>query len=199
MIAINYKTKTMKKITLILSLCLLSLCCKAQTPILSFTDYYVNDESDVENMYIKDTEGLLNPYIGIWEWQNGNDIITIQFEKFDMEYYTDSRISLYRDRLKGKVKYIENGQEVFNNFTTGEYPLSLSKPMPRNQKISFTFKDPLMNSKYGHVNITLINNNTQLKFYLRNREGPQLILPGETAEDPDFSMPRRTEFILTKQ
>ncbi|TXK75151.1 hypothetical protein FT986_10115 [Mesonia sp. K4-1] len=166
---------------------------------MSFRDYYVNDTDDLGNMYIKDTEGLLNPYIGTWVWQSGNDLITIEFEKIDMEYYTDSRISLYRDRIKGKVKYVENGQEVFNSITAGEYLLTISKPMPTNQKISFTFKDPLMSSKYGHVEITLINNNTQIKFYLRNREGPRLILPGETAEDPDFSMPKRTEFILTKQ
>lgn len=162
----------MKNIILILSLCLTSLCCKAQNPIVSFTDYFVNDADYVEDMYIKDIEGLLNPYIGTWVWQNGNDIITVEFEKFDMEY-SQAVTSYYIDLLKGKVKYVENGQEVFDSFTSGEYPINLSKPMPRNQNISFTFKDPLMNSKYGHVEITLINNDTQIKFYLRNREEPR--------------------------
>ena len=71
--------------------------------------------------------------------------------------------------------------------------------LPVNDKFNFRFEDPLLPNKTGHIDFDLMNNGTQATFRLRNTEGSRIYLNGEAPEDPEFSMPRRVEFILTKQ
>jgi len=197
-LVINNKNKTMKNILITLVI-LTALSCKAQTPIVSFTDYYINDTSYTENMYIKDTEGLLNPYIGMWKWESGNNSFTIIIEKIEMVHQNDSKIKRYRDKLYAKIEYIENGQVIFNTLSNSDSTLRMRSGIPKNNSCNFTFKDPIKIDQYGHAKISLINNDTQMKFYLRNNEGLRVLPAGQTTYDAEFSMPRRTEFILTKQ
>ena len=185
----------MKNILLILTF-LLALSCKAQNPVVSFTDYYKNYQSRVDGVYVKDLEGFFPPYIGTWKWESGNDSFTITISKVAMEYWGDASTKRYEDVLYGDIRYTKNGVEVINPFV-GQNLLKISSAIPRNGKFRFSFKDPFKN-KYGKVFITLINSNTQIKFHLQNNEGLRVLQPGEI-DDPTFSIPRRTDIILTKQ
>ena len=64
--------------------------------------------------------------------------------------------------------------------------------------ISLRYKDPLLSNKRGHIDFDLINNGTQATFRLRNTSGVRF-KPEDLNEDPEFSMPRRLVFTLTKQ
>jgi len=187
----------MKNIITIVLLIISFYSCKAQSPIVSFTDYYDNYQYRVDGVYVKDTEGFFTPYIGTWKWESGNDSFTIIIRKVAMEYFDNSSKKRYKDMLYGDIRYVINGIELINPLTNGENLLRFSDAIPINGEYRFSFKDPFKN-KYGKVFITLINNNTQIKFYLRNNEGPIFLQPGEVY-DPTFSIPRRTDIILTKQ
>jgi hypothetical protein len=113
-----------------------------------------------------------------------------------MEYFDNSSKKKYKDMLYGDVRYTKNGVEIINPLI-GENLLRFSDAIPVNGEYSFSFKDPFKN-KYGKVFITLTNNNTQIKFYLRNNEGLRVLKSGEV-DDPTFSIPRRTNILLDKQ
>jgi len=188
-----YKHRTMKN-TIFITAILFALSCKAQTPIVSFTDYCENNHPRTFNMYVKDIEGFLTPYVGTWKWQNGNDMLMITLFKAEMVHNGDR----YDDELHGKMKYVKNGREVFNTLVNGPDVLESYDCIPIDNEYRFSFKDPIKAGKYGEVYITLLDNNTKIKFYLVNNEGPKFTFPGEPPFDWEFSMPRRTEFVLNK-
>ena len=67
-------------ITLI-TLLFISLSCKAQSPIINIED----DEGDeIVNAYYKDTNNLLDPFVGTWVLDNGTQYLKIVFEKKTM-------------------------------------------------------------------------------------------------------------------
>ncbi|MBV7267943.1 DUF6705 family protein [Winogradskyella luteola] len=188
----------MKQLILILSI-ITTLSCKAQSPIVPIEEKSNNPYS--ENIYYKDVNGIYDPYIGTWVWQDGNSSITIEIVKLEQVYYEVHTRKLYKDRLIGRIKYIENGVEIFNTLSNSDDDFTLINKnyTPKDDKFNFRFEDPLLPSKTGHVDFDLINDGAQATFRLRNTEGVRFYQPGETPEDPDFSMPRRVEFTLTKQ
>jgi len=188
----------MKNTIIISFILLVALSSKAQSPVISLTEYYTNNFPYSENIYIKDIEGLFNPFIGTWKWQDGNTSLTVLFFKTEMVYQNDSKVKRYRDKLYGKIRYVKNGREVFNTLINGGNTLENRSGMPKNNVMYFSFKDPVKAGKYGEVYITLLDNNTKIKFYLVNNEGPKSTFPGEPPFDWEFSMPRRTEFVLNK-
>lgn len=189
------------KNTLTIITILITLSCKAQSPIVSFTDYYENDAPDIDNMYIKDIEGYYDPYIGLWSWNDSttNSLLTIELYKVEMVYYESSSTKEYCDRLYGRMKYVNNGQEIFNTLVDGIDVLIDKGGIPLENTLDFSYKDPLNPNKYGYVEIELFDNNNKAKFYLRNNEGVRVLPAGLTSYDANFSIPRRTEFILDKQ
>ncbi|MBV7267944.1 DUF6705 family protein [Winogradskyella luteola] len=185
----------MKQLILILSI-ITTLSCKVQSPIVP-----IDSDEYSENIYYRDIDGVFDPFIGTWVWQDGNNSITIEIVKLEQVYYEGHNYKEYRDRLIGKIKYIENGVEIFNtlSYSNDNHTIINKNKSPINGGFSFRFEDPLLSNKTGHVDFDLINDGTQATFRLRNREGVRFYQPGETPEDPDFSMPRRVEFTLTKQ
>ena len=95
--------------------------CKAQSPIISIYD---GDEEQVDGCYLKDVDGDFNPYVATWKWEDGNNSITIRFEKVEAYYRPDMK--QYYDYLVGGYSYIENGVEITNslNFTLNGAPYS---------------------------------------------------------------------------
>ena len=185
----------MKHILFTITLFIGLLSCKAQSPIIAIED---RTPPYNEGVYYKDINGVFDPFIGTWIWQDGNSSITIEIVKIEMEHREGHKINEYRDNLYGQIKYIENGVEIFNTLNSVEYALINMRGTPTNNWLGFRFKDPLLPKK-GHIDFDLLDDNTQATFRLRNTEGSRIYLDGETHEDPEFSMPRRVEYILTKQ
>lgn len=99
----------MKKIFIITFITVLSLGCKVQQSnqaplnIISIQDHQLG--SAESNDYLKDTDNLLNPYVGTWLYTNGTTSLKIILKKavnHNNGYYRE-------DILYGEYQYIENG------------------------------------------------------------------------------------------
>ncbi|HLO72803.1 MAG TPA: DUF6705 family protein [Flavobacterium sp.] len=86
----------------IIILLLLSLSCKAQSPILDISE---SGTGLPNGYYLKDTYNLLNPFEGIYEYTNGNTSFKIVLVKKVQQYNGE----YYEDLIIGEYQYIENG------------------------------------------------------------------------------------------
>ncbi len=188
----------MKK-TLILILLFIGMHTYGQSPIVSLSDYDLYEDY-VENIYIKDIDGLFNPYIGTWKWTNGNDTLTITFQKITMKYLIVGKYKYFKDDLVAKYKYTQGNTAVVNTLNNLEPTILIMGKKPKGNKARFLFKDILKN-KRGDIKTELLTvlGTPQLKFKLQNTEGGKLVFPGEPDFDWTFSIPHNVEFILTKQ
>ncbi len=85
--------------------------CKAQNilPVQSLPTYTKITEND----YIKDTNGLLNPYVGTWVDTNGVDTLKFVIRKAVNNYNG----YYHEDILYGEYQYIKNGVELINTLS----------------------------------------------------------------------------------
>jgi len=98
----------MKNILLLLISLLLTLSCKAQSPIIPLEERNVPENFD--GAYFKDTDNYLNRFEGNWKYTNGNTSFTISLLKKIQTFNG----SWYYDQLVGEYQYIENGIEIVN-------------------------------------------------------------------------------------
>nr|WP_120200211.1 DUF6705 family protein [Ichthyenterobacterium magnum] len=68
----------MKHITIIIIALLLTLSCKAQSPIVAL-DESLNNKSN--GTYFKDLNNELNKFMGTWVYTDGNNSLTITLQK----------------------------------------------------------------------------------------------------------------------
>ncbi|WP_296386963.1 DUF6705 family protein [Winogradskyella sp.] len=96
----------MKQIIFILTILLLTLSCKAQSPIVSLDAPYETPSG----AYYKDLDNELNKFEGNWLYTNGSTSLTIVLQKIEqLEIGSD-----FRDYLIGDYRYVENNQEIIN-------------------------------------------------------------------------------------
>ena len=97
--------------------------------------YSVAIEEDYRNgNYIKDTGGLLNPFVGIWVWENATNTakMTIKYVKKEM-HDGNGLLNYKEDILVGGYKYEENGviitdKLIFStNYTDSNYGIIKSR------------------------------------------------------------------------
>lgn len=99
-----------------------AISCKAQTPIIDISD---DDGSyEIDNAYYKDTQNLLNPFVGTYIYTNGNDTLKIVLQKKEMSFWYNH----YEDLIIGEYQYIEDGVEksntldkLNNNYSNGRF------------------------------------------------------------------------------
>ena len=98
----------MKNIGLILLTTLaLMLSCKAQE-IVNLNTF--NDGNN-EGKYFKDLNNNFTPYLGVWEWQNGNQTFRVTLWKVEMEEHENgNRPSYYIDIIQGHYNMVQQGQ-----------------------------------------------------------------------------------------
>lgn len=201
--------QVMKKIVYVLAL--ITIACKAQSPVISMVDYENNNNLELtENCYLKDVGNKFAPFVGTWKWTQGNTELTIVIEKLEMVY--DPHLNIYSDELVGKYRYVENGIETSNtlNYTVtvntmwnGAYVPFYDTGYYSDTEIRFSFND-YEKDKRGNAKMKLINvlNNpdgsisaNQVQWNLLEKE--RTIINGQPTIQPGFSVP--TEVILTKQ
>ena len=86
---------------------LLSIHCKAQTPIIDISE---SELGQPDGYYIKDINNYLNPFEGTYLYTNGNTSFKIILVKKVQQY--NGRY--YEDLIIGEYQYIENGVEKVN-------------------------------------------------------------------------------------
>ncbi len=177
-----------------------SIIAYAQSSVVSLTTYDAYEDY-IENIYIKDIDSLLNPYVGTWKWTDGDNTLTIVFYKVPQKYISFGKFKYYCDKLYGHYKYTQGNTTIINTFNSVKPTIRIAGLRPQaNNKAEFGFTDPLKN-KIGDVKTELLTGlgTAQLKFKLQNTEGGKLVFPGEPDFDWTFSIPHNVEFILTKQ
>ena len=94
----------------ILVLLLLSINCKAQTPIVDISE----SEMGLPNgYYIKDLHNLLNPFEGTYVYTNGADTLKIVLVKKVLQYNSQ----YYEDLIIGEYQYIKDGVQIVNTLS----------------------------------------------------------------------------------
>ena len=91
-------------------LLLLSINCKAQSPIIDIID---DDGSEVIGAYYKDVNNLLNPFEGTYIYTSGSTTLKIVLVKKVLQYNSQ----YYEDLIIGEYQYIENGVEKANTLS----------------------------------------------------------------------------------
>jgi hypothetical protein len=99
----------MKNILRIIALFIITVSCKAQTPVIDIED---NQGYDVKGAYYKDTKNQLNPFEGTYIYTNGNTSLKIVLQKKTMSTFPSRKY--YEDMIIGEYQYIENGVEKRN-------------------------------------------------------------------------------------
>lgn len=99
----------MKNFITLMLFTLLYTSCKAQNtyPLSSFQPKHLKN-----NNYIKDTENVLNNFVGTWQWTNGTSTFTIKLEK--VEHWKMPNDTYYIDMIFGGYKYNENGTLIID-------------------------------------------------------------------------------------
>lgn len=100
----------MKNTLKILSIFLITISCKAQTPVYDLLDLQHRIQR-IPGAYHKDINNLLDPFEGTYVYTNGNTSLKIVLKKKVMSSLNDN---LYEDMIVGEYEYIENGIEKIN-------------------------------------------------------------------------------------
>jgi len=194
----------MKKYTLLVLIAFLSISCKAQT-VYSLSNY---DSRNLKNgNYIKDTEGVLNPFVGTWEWtNNGNTSFRVIITKVEHWNGGNAR-DYYVDKVLGGYRYIENGTLVVDkltyatNFTSdpatwNAFSLILGGvSYPETNKLNISVYDEIK-GKDCHATITLqMNSNGIVQGHWKLQDKETSNYHGSVKQQ-GFSIP--TDVILTK-
>ena len=120
----------MKKITFAF-LCLISISCKAQSPVYNITDLS-NVVKQVFGAYHKDIDSLLNPFEGTYIFNQEGRMLKIVLEKKTLS----SRNSyLYEDILIGEYQYAINSVDKVNTLNR----LNVNYTDKRNHSIDSNF------------------------------------------------------------
>ena len=154
--------------------------------------------------YIKDIDGELDKFNGIWRWTNGNQILTFVLQK--KEHQLNTQYNSYRDYIIGDYSYtVNNGISYIVNTIisnageeTPNTPMYAGSPqMDNTDIIDFYFKDALYTTKKGCSAIFqfISGSPNQLVLTLKN---PEMIgrMHGEPAFIYEFSIPNNV--TLTK-
>lgn len=89
---------------------LITINCKAQTPIIDIID---DDGSDINGAYYKDVNNILNPFEGTYVYTNGNTTFKLILVKKIMQYNSQ----YYEDLIIGEYQYINDGVEIANTLS----------------------------------------------------------------------------------
>lgn len=120
---INLKQNKMKNLILIVLL-LLSINCKAQSPIIDIID---DDGSEINGAYYKDVNNLLNPFEGTYIYTSGSTTLKIVLVKKVLQYNSQ----YYEDLIIGEYQYIKDGVQIANTLSE----ISTTYLNQRNHKI----------------------------------------------------------------
>lgn len=166
--------------------------CKAQSPVYTLGQSPINKP---QNSYLKDTNNILNKFVGTWIYSQNGKIFTIILQKSEMV----KLINYYVDELNGSYKFIDNGVTIVD---TNNYPLLNSKLTGAQlwegnpNKVSIYFYDPERPKMSCKVILTYSNINGIEKLHW------DLKLTGYvSSRDPnmnpatDFRVPTNVELI----
>ncbi|PJJ64233.1 DUF6705 family protein [Chryseobacterium geocarposphaerae] len=146
----------MKNLIILLFLFVM-ISCKSQSPIYTLGQSPVNSP---ENSYLKDTDNVLNKFVGTWTYNKNGKIFTIILNKAEMVKIID----YYVDELQGNYIYTINGNTVVNTNTsnfTGKKSRIFGFTLweGNTNKVTLYFKDPERPRIHSKIILTYSNQN----------------------------------------
>jgi hypothetical protein len=88
--------------------------------IIPFEERANYDGNQWNNKYFKDVNGTLNKFLGTWRYENltssPTEIVEVTFYKREMI----SSGGYFKDELYAHIKYIKNGIEIYNTYSTSQ-------------------------------------------------------------------------------
>ncbi|MFD2824458.1 DUF6705 family protein [Lacinutrix iliipiscaria] len=94
----------MKNLIYLIALLIGITSCRAQEVV----NLNTLNQGNNENKYFKDLDNNFTPFIGIWQYQNGNQIFRITLWKVEMvESKNGIKPSYFKDRINGHYEIIE--------------------------------------------------------------------------------------------
>jgi hypothetical protein len=143
----------MKNLFFTISILLLALSCKAQSPIVPL-DTYIHEIAD--NSYVKDIDNELNKFIGTWIFSDGTSTFTLvlqkQIQTFNDDYYEDYMIGEYSYSINGltivnTIPFINNTNLNLQRNIGGRYVVkgpdyNCTDCLPNERRIDLYFSDP---------------------------------------------------------
>jgi hypothetical protein len=192
----------MKNLLFIIIITLYYSCSSAQT-IVDMAGERENKHYDNNQYYIKDINNYMTPYIGTWNFVDGNKEFRITLTKVTKyhDVYQDNytNFNYYMDGLLIQYKKFENGILVFNS-PVETYPTGIIKEFG---KLNMSFTDYERNNESFPVDLILIPNNTmgssqqyKLRFKLDKFEQRNTYFE-QHPNEPYFSVPNDIEMIKT--
>lgn len=173
--------------------------------------YNQNNNDDINNAYFKDINGVLDKYVGTWEYNQNGHYFKIQFIKQtnvqQSPPISTSLIQRYYDRITARIEYKLNGVTIYNTLnqignSPNWYIRSYASSVRSNNKIWLHYKEP-SNSPCGRkvdgtVNVEYSNTGgvETLTWSRTNRSIYPDCQNGQTADDTPFQIP--ANMVLTK-
>jgi len=178
---------------------------KAQQDIIIPIEDYYGDNSKINNAYFKDVNGLLDKYVGTWEYNQNGHYFRIQFYK-RIANQTPTGLSVKMkfkwDRIYGFFQYKLNGMEIYNTRL-------MSDPFVYSDSGSFFMEEfnlhyeepstsPCGRSIAGKVTLEYSNENgiEKLNWSREDRRFGPFCETGQTEDETPFQVP--ADMILIK-
>jgi hypothetical protein len=190
---------------------ILTMHCKAQTPIIDISQ---SELGLPDGYYVKDINNILNQFEGTYIYSNGNTTLKLVLEKKIQQFNG----KYYEDLIIGEYQYIENGIEKVNTLSqlntiynnqrkhniNGNFTVNKDYrkfPCPQcginEKRLSAKIRDESTN-RFADINMRRTTENGQqiMKIKIFNILGVSYSESGQTP--PSFSLPQG-EFTLIKQ
>lgn len=156
------------------------------------------------NNYIKDITGVLNPFVGTWQWTSATDTLTIKFVK-KTEWNPQNFSDYKADLILGSYKYIKNGIVLYDNlnFTTNDMFLlnenfaKIIGSYESGNKLRIFMTDKVKHRDLmGYFTINLVTYPNPATAQLEVRaHGKKVLAPGEQPALPGESFPYNITLI----
>lgn len=195
----------------IIGLLLLSMSCKAQSPIVPIDNKYKDTPL---GGYFKDLNNELDKFTGTWLFTNGNTSFKIKIDKktmfFEGEYYEDILVGEYQyvedgiELINTIPQLLQNPDDVFNRNIGGRYIISINQVvacedcLPNERRLKLYISDP----ERSYLSISLVLR------YLLDESNPEKMTATVVASDsvilPHEDSPQSLrvpygEYLMVKQ
>ena len=103
---------------------IITITSHAQSITFPLEEYYKNNNDKINNAYFKDVNGLLDKYLGTWEYNENGHYLKIQFFKVlnNPMHPSNSIIKMqqYCDVIYARFEYKKNGVTIYNTLNPSD-------------------------------------------------------------------------------
>jgi hypothetical protein len=190
------------KSILIIIIALISI--NANSQVIELCNYESDPDESPIGTYFKDVNNTFTPFLGTWQYTNGNEVITFKIEKVTHYYVTKNQT--YEDFIIGNYNFSQDGglTNIVNKISPSlldESPDASVMYAPcandSPNKVTMTFYDVILEKDFGLITFEFLpGSTTQMQATLTNEQGAYGYFADQPEPNFNFSIP--TSFVVTK-